>query len=122
LRGVDVIAVRIAALVLGGALAGFGGATITVGYLGSFSDDVTSGRGYVAIAVVIIGRWSPVGAMLGALLFALFDSLALLAQSSSVGLPVEFFSSLPYAMTLLALTLTARAQQAPRALGRAFGE
>jgi hypothetical protein len=47
--------------------------------------------------------WSPVGAMLGALLFALFDSLALLAQSSSVGLPVEFFSSLPYAMTLLAL-------------------
>jgi Branched-chain amino acid transport system / permease component len=75
----------------GGALAGFGGATITVGYLGSFSDDVTSGRGYVAIAVVIIGRWSPVGAMLGALLFALFDSLALLAQNSSVGLPVEFF-------------------------------
>jgi len=121
-RGVDVVAVRIATLVLGGALAGFGGATITVGYLGSFSDDVTSGRGYVAIAVVIIGRWSPVGAMLGALLFALFDSLALLAQSSSVGLPVEFFSSLPYAMTLLALTLTARAQQAPRALGRAFGE
>lgn len=119
LRGIDVVSVRIATLVLGGALAGFGGATITVGYLGSFTDDVTSGRGYVAIAVVIIGRWSPVGAMLGALLFALFDSLALLAQSRSAGLPVEFYSSLPYAMTLLALVLTARAQHAPRALGRA---
>ena len=83
---------------------------------------MTSGRGYVAIAVVIIGRWSPVGAMLGALLFALFDSLALLAQSSSVGLPVEFFNSLPYAMALLALVPTARAQQAPLVLGRAFGE
>jgi ABC-type uncharacterized transport system permease subunit len=122
LRGVDVVAVRIATLMLGGALAGLGGATITVGYLGSFSDDVASGRGYVAIAVVIIGRWSPVGAMLGALLFALFESLALLAQTGAVGLPVEFFSSLPYVMTLLALVLTARAQQAPRALGRAFGD
>jgi general nucleoside transport system permease protein len=60
--------------------------------------------------------------MLGALLFALFDSLALLAQSSSIGLPVEFFSSLPYAITLLALMFTARAQHASRALGRAFGE
>jgi simple sugar transport system permease protein len=122
LRGVDVVAIRIAALVLGGALAGFGGATMTVGYLGSFSDDVTSGRGYIAIAVVIIGRWSPVGAMLGALLFALFESLALLAQSHSAGLPVEFYSSLPYAMTLLALILTARAHYAPRALGRALEE
>ena len=120
LRGIDVVSVRIATLVLGGALAGFGGATITVGYLGSFTDDVTSGRGYVAIAVVIIGRWSPVGAMLGALLFALFDSLALLAQSRTAGLPVEFYSSLPYAMTLLALVLTARARHAPRALGRDF--
>ncbi len=122
LRGVDVVSVRIATLVIGGALAGIGGATITVGYLGSFSDDVTSGRGYIAIAVVIIGRWSPIGAMFGALFFALFDSMALLAQSGSVGLPMEFFSSLPYAMTLLALVLTARAQHAPRALGRAFGD
>jgi general nucleoside transport system permease protein len=120
LRGVDVITVRIATLVVGGTLAGIGGATITVGYLGSFSDDVISGRGYVAIAVVIIGRWSPVGAMLGAILFSIFDSLALLAQSTSLGLPVEFFSSLPYAMTLLALVLTARAQHAPRALGKSF--
>jgi general nucleoside transport system permease protein len=122
LRGVDVVKVRIGALMLGGALAGFAGATITVGYLGSFSSDVTAGRGYVAIAVVIIGRWSPIGAMLGALLFALFDSLALLAQSRSIGLPVEFFSSLPYAVTLLALVLTARAHHAPRALGRGLNE
>ena len=77
--------VRIATLVVGRALAGIGGATITVGYLGSFSDDVTSGRGYVAIAVVIIGRWSPIGAMLGASYFAIFDSLALLAQSTFGG-------------------------------------
>ncbi len=120
LRGVDVAVVRIAALTLGGALAGLGGATMTVGYLGSFTDDVTSGRGYVAIAVVIIGRWSPVGAMLGAVLFAFFDSLALLAQNGSAGLAVEFYSALPYATTLFALIATARANYAPRALGRSF--
>jgi ABC-type uncharacterized transport system permease subunit len=118
LRGIDAVSVRMATLVVGGALAGFGGATMTVGYLGSFTDDVTSGRGYVAIAVVIIGRWSPIGAMLGALLFALFESLALLAQSQSAQLPVEFYNSLPYAITLLALVLTASAQSSPRALGR----
>lgn len=120
LRGVNVPMVRILALTIGGALAGLGGATMTIGYLGSFTDDVTSGRGYVAIAVVIIGRWSPVGAMLGAVLFALFDSLALLAQSGSAGLPVEFYSALPYATTLLALIATARGHAAPRALGRSF--
>jgi simple sugar transport system permease protein len=118
LRGIDVVGIRIRTLILGGFMAGLGGATMTVGYLGSFSDDITSGRGYVAIAVVIIGRWSPVGAMLGALLFALFDSLALLAQSGSAGLPVEFYASLPYAVTLLTLIATARAHYAPRALGR----
>jgi simple sugar transport system permease protein len=119
-RGVDVIAARLWALIAGGALAGLGGAAMTVGYLGSFSDDITSGRGYIAIAVVIIGRWSPVGATFGALLFALFDSLALQAQNGSGGLPVEFYSALPYAVTLATLVATTRAQYAPRALGRSL--
>jgi general nucleoside transport system permease protein len=74
------------------------------------------------IVSLILGRWSPIGAMLGALVFALFDSVALLAQSGSIGLPVEFFSSLPYAMTLVALVLTARAHHAPRALGRGLND
>jgi simple sugar transport system permease protein len=120
LRGVDVVATRTGALVLGGLLAGLGGATMTVGYLGSFGDDITGGRGYIAIAVVIIGRWSPIGVTLGALLFALFDSLALQAQSGSVGLPVEFYSGLPYVVTLLTLIVTARSRNAPAALGRAL--
>ncbi len=118
LRGVDVIATRTWALAAGGALAGLGGAAITIGYLGSFTDGVTAGRGYVAIAVVIIGRWQPVGAVIGALLFALFDALALRAQTEAGFLPVEFFSSLPYAVTLLVLVLTTRYRVAPRALGR----
>ena len=117
LRGIPVVAVRTACLVIGGALAGLGGASITVGFLGAFSDGVVAGRGYVAIAVVIIGRWSPAGAMAGALLFAFFDSLGLRVQDGLPGVPNEVFSILPYAMTLLVLVATARSRTAPRALG-----
>ena len=118
LRGVDVIAVRTWALVAGGALAGLGGAAISVGYMGAFTDNITAGRGYVAIAVVIIGRWSPYGVIAGALLFALFDALALRAQTASAGLlPVELFAAMPYAVTLIVLVLTTRRRVAPRALG-----
>ena len=120
MRGIGVVATRSWSLALGGLLAGLGGAAITVGYLGSYTDDVVSGRGYIALAVVIIGRWSPLGAMGGALLFALFDSLALEAQSISAGLPVELYSALPYAVTLVTLLATARSASAPRSLGRPY--
>jgi general nucleoside transport system permease protein len=120
LRGVDVGAVRTIALVIGGALAGLGGAAITVGYLGVYTDGVVAGRGYVALAVVIIGRWSPIGALGGALLFAFFDSLALQAQGGRLLLPVEAYVALPYLMTLIVLVLTARSDIAPRALGAPY--
>lgn len=118
-RGIRVRAVRTSSLAVGGALAGIGGASITVGYLGSFSDGITAGRGFIALAVVIIGRWTPIGAALGALLFAGFDSLALQAQGGTIkGLPVEAYSALPYTVTLVVLVATARHQRAPRSLGR----
>jgi len=120
LRGVDVLRTRLAALAFGGMMAGVGGAAITIGFLGSYSDGITAGRGYIAIAVVIIGRWSPAGAVLGALLFAFFDSLSLRIQGQSGGWPSEAYTIMPYAMTLLVLVLTARARAAPRALGAAL--
>jgi simple sugar transport system permease protein len=118
IRGIDTSTVRMASIVIGGALMGLAGAAITIGFLGSFNDGLTNGRGYVALAVVIIGRWSPWGAFLGALLFAFFDSLGLRAQSGMSYLPNEVFSILPYAMTLLVLIITARSKIAPRELGR----
>jgi general nucleoside transport system permease protein len=117
LRGIDTARVRYVALTLGGALMGLGGAAITLGVLGSFNDGLTNGRGYIALAVVIIGRWTPLGAFLGALLFAFFDSLGLRAQGGMNYLPTELFLILPYAMTLLVLVLTARSKVAPRAFG-----
>lgn len=118
IRGIDTDKVRIAAIAVGGCLMGLAGAAITIGFLGSFNDGLTNGRGYVALAVVIIGRWSPLGAFFGALLFAFFDSLGLRAQSGMAFLPNEVFSILPYAMTLLVLVLTARSRIAPRELGQ----
>ena len=110
--------IRMIAIIVGGCLMGLGGAAITIGFLGSFNDGLTNGRGYVALAVVIIGRWSPIGAILGAFLFAFFDSLGLRAQSGMAFLPNEVFSILPYAMTLLVLIVTARSKIAPRELGK----
>ena len=116
-RGINVVAIRTVALAFGGGLAALGGAAITVGYLGTYVDGVVAGRGYVALAIVITGRWSPAGAAVGALLFAFFDSLALRAQGGSGVFPVEAYQALPYAVTLLVLVLTARGLIAPRALG-----
>jgi ABC-type uncharacterized transport system permease subunit len=115
LRGLDPSRVRMSALVLGGALAGLGGAAITVGYVGSFADNITAGRGYLAIAIVIIGRRTAWGALLGAGLVAVFQSLALLAQTGGLTLPVEAYGALPYAVTLLVLVLVARRRLAARA-------
>lgn len=116
MRGVNTALVRYVALTLGGALMGLAGAAITLGVLGAFNDGLTNGRGYVALAVVIIGRWSVPGAFAGALLFSFFESLGLRAQGGMSFVPTELFSILPYAMTLMALALTARARIAPRAL------
>jgi simple sugar transport system permease protein len=116
-RGIDVVLIRTVALMIGGALAGLGGAAITAGYLGTYTDGVTAGRGYIALAIVITGRWSPMGAAAGALLFAFFDSLALGAQNGAGMIPVEAYMALPYIVTLLVLVLTARGTIAPRALG-----
>jgi general nucleoside transport system permease protein len=117
LRGVGIGRVRTLTLIIGGGLAGMAGAAITVGYLGSFTDGVTAGRGFVAVAIVIIGNWTPLGALAGSLLFAFCDSLALQAQTGGVVLPVEAWSALPYVVTLAVLIITSRRRRASRALG-----
>lgn len=110
LRGVRTTRVGADVLLIGGALAGLAGAAITVGSIGSFTPDITAGRGYVVLAVVIMGRMRPVGILLGALLFAFLQSFALLAQSTPLQLPSELYQALPYVVTLVVLVLTSRAQ------------
>lgn len=110
LRGVRARRVGANTLLLGGALAGIAGAVITVGTIGSFAPGITAGRGYIVLAVVIMGRMSPVGIALGALLFAFLQSFSLLAQSTGLQVPSEVYQTLPYVVTLIVLVFTSRAQ------------
>jgi ABC-type uncharacterized transport system permease subunit len=120
--GVNVTAYRYVHVLIGGALAGIGGAFFSLAITPFWIDGMTSGAGWIAIALVIFAFWRPELALVGAYLFGAFSSLAFTLQAHQVHLPSEFFSSLPYLMTVVVLVLvsTGWARQrlgAPAALG-----
>jgi simple sugar transport system permease protein len=125
--GISVDRIRWVALLISGFMAGLGGAVLAVGQLGFFRDNLTAGRGWVAIALVIFGRWSPMRVFAGSLLFGLTDALQLRIQAAGGGIqsgvPFEFFQALPYLMTIFVVVLaTARARDdaQPAELGAHF--
>lgn len=107
-RGLSVSGYRLVAALIAGALAGLGGAAVSLSGIGTFTPGMTGGAGFIALAVVIIARRTPWGLLGGALLFALFNSLALLAQTQDLGLPIEAYQALPYLVTLLILAFASR--------------
>lgn len=115
LRGVRPRRVGARALLIGGALAGLAGSTVALGAIGAFTPNMTAGRGYIVLAIVIMGRMTPVGIALGAVLFGFLQSFSLLSQSTSLDLPSELYSTLPYLVTLVVLVATSRAQLRGRA-------
>ncbi len=124
---VSVDRVRWLALLVCGGMAGLGGAVLVVGQLSLFNVGITAGRGWVAIALVIFGRWNPLLVLGGALLFGFTDALQLRIQASSgginAGVPYEFFQALPYLITLavmVAATVWSRRNAQPSALGVPF--
>ncbi|MGO8671755.1 MAG: ABC transporter permease [Capsulimonadaceae bacterium] len=119
--GVNVGRVRALALIWGGALAGLAGATLSIGYTNGFVENMSGGRGFIALAIVILGRWTPFGVLGAALLFGLASGLQYQFQASSSAMPYQFFLALPYLLTLAALLLRARVRfNAPAALGEAW--
>ena len=118
--GIDVARTRYAAVLIGGALTGLGGAVLTVAQLGIFREDVTAGRGWIAVALVIFARWRPGLALAGALLFGCATALQFRLQALNLPwLPYEVLLMLPYLLTLLVL-LHARTESAPAALGAPY--
>jgi simple sugar transport system permease protein len=120
--GVNVAAYRYIHVVLGGALAGIGGAFFSLAITPGWIDGMTSGAGWIAIALVIFAFWRPELALVGAYLFGAFSSLGFTLQARQVHLPQEVFSSLPYLMTIVVLVLVStgwarRRLGAPAALG-----
>jgi simple sugar transport system permease protein len=103
--GFSVLALRYGATVVSGALAGMGGAALGLVGLGAFTQDMTAGRGYIALAAVVFGRWTPLGAALTALLFAFGDALQIALQTLGYAkiIPPDFLTLLPYLLTLGAI-------------------
>ena len=117
-NGVAVERVQTIALLIAGAFAGLGGATLVVAQVGSFAERMTAGRGFVAIAIVVLGRWSPFGVLLAALLFGALQALQFLLQGLGLDLPYQLFLVLPYVFTLLALAGLVGRARAPAGLGK----
>jgi ABC-type uncharacterized transport system permease subunit len=115
--GVSVMATRFQAVILGGALMGLAGVFLSTAQFSSFTFGVVSGRGWVAIALVVFGRWDPWKAAGAALLFAFIDALQLRLQASGLGhIPYEVFLMLPFVFTIVAMAVMSRNATAPSAL------
>lgn len=98
--GIHVLSVRYRNVILGGVIAGIGGAWFTVGATGEFSSDMTAGLGYVALAAMIFGRWRPFGALAAALLFGFAESMQSFLALYNIGIPSPFLSMAPYLITI----------------------
>jgi simple sugar transport system permease protein len=101
--GISVFLVRYMAVAAGGALAGMGGAFLSLGQLNLFSENMTAGRGFIALAAVILGKWNPVGALAAAFLFGAAEALQLFVQSYGLGVPYQIPTMLPYVLALAVL-------------------
>jgi ABC-type uncharacterized transport system permease subunit len=117
--GIASTRVRFVAVLFGGALGGLAGGTLVLAQAGTFAEGMSAGRGFVAIAIVALGRWHPVRAVLAALLFGAASALQFLLQAIGFHLPYQLFLALPYVLTLAALAGIAGRIRAPAALGRA---
>ena len=117
--GVRTGLVRTAATIVGGGFAGLAGATLVLAQVGTFAEKMTAGRGYVAIAIVVLGRWHPAGVAVAALLFGAATALQYVFQALGLAVPYQLFLMLPYVLTLLALAGAVGRVRAPADLGKA---
>jgi simple sugar transport system permease protein len=115
--GIPVNLYRYCAVVMSGVLAGAGGAYLSIGDLSQFTVGMTQGRGYIALAAVIFGNWTPIGALGAALLFGFAQAFNLQAQAQGL-FSKDLLSALPYLVTLIALTGIVRNLRGPAGLGK----
>jgi ABC-type uncharacterized transport system permease subunit len=103
--GIRVIAGRYAAVLVSGALGGLAGANLSLEQVGAFSENMSSGRGFIALAANIFGRWTPIGSYLASLLFGFAEAVQIKMQSFAdvIKIPVQFYSMLPYVLTVIVL-------------------
>ncbi len=117
MKGINVMRYRFLAVLFGGMMAGLAGSFITLASVGIFVADITSGRGWLAIAIVIFGDWKPVKILWASLFFGFIDALQMQLQALGVQLPFQLFLAMPYILTTVAVFLARKRSGAPLALG-----
>lgn len=118
--GINVVRTKYVACVVCGALAAAGGAFLTLCYTPIYTDGIVMGRGFIALATVIFGRWSAVGVMGASLLFGFFDGLNVALQAQFQAAPVMFFKMIPYVFTIIALLFFGSKHAGPKANGQPY--
>ena len=118
--GIDVYRVRYRSVIMGGAMAGLAGSFLSLGSLGSFENNMTAGRGYIALAAMIFGRWNPVGALGAALLFGFAEALQTKLAIIETPIPSQFLLMAPYVVTLLVVAGFVGRSRPPAADGQPY--
>jgi simple sugar transport system permease protein len=120
--GVSVEFVRYVCIIIGSVLAALAGAFLTIGQQKAiFVENISAGRGFIAIALVYFGRWQPTGVMIGSLLFSILDALQIRVQIANIGIPYEYAVMAPYIITIIVLVFVAQQRiGGPTALGKPF--
>ena len=116
--GISPDRVQWAALLFGGAMGGIGGGTLVLAQVGTFAEGMSAGRGFIAIAIVVLGRWTPFGVAGAALLFGAASALQTLAQTTGWAMPYQLPLAFPYVLTLVLLASARARTAAPAALGQ----
>jgi simple sugar transport system permease protein len=117
--GISVFKIRYGAVILSGILASLGGAYLSFGFGGSFNENMTNGRGFIALAAVILGKWNPLGALAACLLFGFGFALSIPLQREA-DISANLVSTLPYVLTLIALVGVIGRSRPPAAVGRPY--
>ncbi len=118
--GIKVLATRYRNVLMGGLIAGIGGAFLTIGQVGSFGKDMSSGEGYIALAAMIFGRWTPLGATAAALLFGFSTSLQSILATLNVPIPSNILLMAPYLVTIVAVAGLVGKVRPPKADGQPY--
>jgi general nucleoside transport system permease protein len=118
--GINVFLTRYINVIIGGMIAGLGGAYFTIGSVGRFDQNMTNGKGFIGLAAMIFGNWNPIGAYLASLLFGFADSLQVKMQILSVPIPSQFLAMAPYIVTMIVLTGVVGRAIPPAADGTAY--
>ncbi len=120
MRGIHLFRYQYAGVIFGGMMTGLAGSFLTLGSSAKFVPDISAGRGWLVLVIIIAGNWNPLGMLAATLAFAFLDALQLQIQGVGVSIPYQFLLALPYVVAILAM-MTSRSQSTqPRALGRPY--